>query len=577
MGRLCLIFVSFFTSWPVYVILICLRFLFVFQLHTGYLHPDEFFQSLEVAAGDIYNVDVLRTWEFQLADDGPLRSIAGLMPFVYFPILAYKQFLSTFLKSSLPNDLRGFDMIYRVVFPVRFMTVLLSCLVDLFIYSYSRLLDSSNASGRPPLSLLLYASSCFGGLLWGGRTIVNTWESILVALFGLLFIKVMKKLEYSINSILDLCIVTFLLCCQSAICVWALFLRPTYPLFIFSMALLELFVILRKLREKIMITLAFATCVLAALFLKCLSIDTLYFNAQSSSMHNQPFINYTICIPCRFFLYNTNFQFVSRHGVHSRFTHLFINCPLMVGPIICYFAFVHRVTLYKFPLNLTWLSVIFPIFVLSFIPHQEARFLIPCLPFIFLLAGHHFAQYLYSDEMKNRLKSSHYHLILIFIWLIHQFLLTLFYNNLHQAGLLAYMKTLGGTHDCPMHLFYRTYMPPRFPFGRPQASSSSCHEVMDLVNIESHIVNKILGHLCQSYTQARTIKLIFPGSINTDHINFSRYGTVVRIERFFPHLSIEYLPSTFSNSLALKNFSEFVEFWISQLSLHVVTVNVTCF
>lgn len=62
----------------------------MFNLQSGYLHPDEYFQGIEVAAGDIYNLDVLRTWEFRLGDEGPLRSVAGMSPFVHIPIQAAK-------------------------------------------------------------------------------------------------------------------------------------------------------------------------------------------------------------------------------------------------------------------------------------------------------------------------------------------------------------------------------------------------------------------------------------------------------------------------------------------------------
>lgn len=77
-------------GWVIYILLLFLRFLFVFDLQSGYLHPDEYFQGIEVAAGDIYNLDVLRTWEFQLDDKGPLRSVAGMSPFVHIPIQAAK-------------------------------------------------------------------------------------------------------------------------------------------------------------------------------------------------------------------------------------------------------------------------------------------------------------------------------------------------------------------------------------------------------------------------------------------------------------------------------------------------------
>lgn len=47
---------------PYYPWLVLLRFAFVFS--TGYIHPDEFFQSPEIAAGDVCGVSNFVPWEF---------------------------------------------------------------------------------------------------------------------------------------------------------------------------------------------------------------------------------------------------------------------------------------------------------------------------------------------------------------------------------------------------------------------------------------------------------------------------------------------------------------------------------
>ncbi|CAF4875259.1 unnamed protein product [Pieris macdunnoughi] len=47
-----------------YWVLVTLRFALTLLPQTGYIHPDEYFQNVEVIAGDIFDVDVARTWEF---------------------------------------------------------------------------------------------------------------------------------------------------------------------------------------------------------------------------------------------------------------------------------------------------------------------------------------------------------------------------------------------------------------------------------------------------------------------------------------------------------------------------------
>ncbi|KAF8561114.1 hypothetical protein P879_06189 [Paragonimus westermani] len=80
-------------GWTLYFVLLFLRLGLVIHVQPGYIHPDEFFQSLEVAAGDVYGLDVYRPWEFVSDEGGPLRSFAGIYPLVHFPIWLYRRLL----------------------------------------------------------------------------------------------------------------------------------------------------------------------------------------------------------------------------------------------------------------------------------------------------------------------------------------------------------------------------------------------------------------------------------------------------------------------------------------------------
>ena len=46
----------------------------VLMPQSGYIHPDEFFQSVEVVTGDVLSTDTIRTWEFNVTS--PIRSMA---------------------------------------------------------------------------------------------------------------------------------------------------------------------------------------------------------------------------------------------------------------------------------------------------------------------------------------------------------------------------------------------------------------------------------------------------------------------------------------------------------------------
>ena len=51
----------------------------------GYLHPDEYFQSLEVITSDLFDKSAFRTWEFQVTNTSkPIRNIA--IPYLTYGI-----------------------------------------------------------------------------------------------------------------------------------------------------------------------------------------------------------------------------------------------------------------------------------------------------------------------------------------------------------------------------------------------------------------------------------------------------------------------------------------------------------
>ncbi|KAL3218428.1 hypothetical protein MRX96_005934 [Rhipicephalus microplus] len=73
---------------PVWIALAILRVSLVFYAQTGYIHPDEFFQSTEVVAGDLFGLKALRTWEF--TSPYPIRSIAIIWVTTLAPLLILK-------------------------------------------------------------------------------------------------------------------------------------------------------------------------------------------------------------------------------------------------------------------------------------------------------------------------------------------------------------------------------------------------------------------------------------------------------------------------------------------------------
>ena len=60
-------------TWDIYWIFLFIRIFLVFFGPSGYIHPDEYFQTVEVITGDVFGTRTTRTWEFNTTS--PLRSI----------------------------------------------------------------------------------------------------------------------------------------------------------------------------------------------------------------------------------------------------------------------------------------------------------------------------------------------------------------------------------------------------------------------------------------------------------------------------------------------------------------------
>ena len=60
-------------TWDIYWIFLFIRIFLVFFGPSGYIHPDEYFQTVEVITGDVFGTRTTRTWEFNTSS--PLRSI----------------------------------------------------------------------------------------------------------------------------------------------------------------------------------------------------------------------------------------------------------------------------------------------------------------------------------------------------------------------------------------------------------------------------------------------------------------------------------------------------------------------
>ncbi|MBW0466645.1 hypothetical protein O181_006360 [Austropuccinia psidii MF-1] len=380
-----------------YYIFVFLR-LVIILTSTSYIHPDEFFQNIEIAIDDVFNPSkqshLARAWEWNptkphqifAVGNGPIRSIVPV-------------WLTSHVALNLLKFLNRWNLIKlstrSLVIAPRLALFPLSCLVD---YCAFRLTKSQSIR-------LLLASSPFS-LLFLCRTFSNSLESILFTLILTLSLSIHPH-RLSKSSV---ALLTFL----NVLTLWV---RVTY--LAFALPVVLWFGYTRLIRSPSLLT----TAVLSALFsvVALTLVDSFYF-------HRWPCIT-----PLEFLIYNLDRRNLALHGTHPYWLHLLINGPIAFGPALWLAGWYGiRIKMSSTILvKLSALSLCSGVLVLSLQPHQEPRFLLPLgLPLAVLGS-----QVLRKNTwpFRNGFWTVH---------LIHSIVIVALFGYLHQAGLETALQAL---------------------------------------------------------------------------------------------------------------------------------------
>lgn len=111
------------------------------------------------------------------------------------------------------------------------------------------------------------------------------------------------------------------------------------------------------------------------------SESTKSFGALFSALRHAPVIT-----PLNNLRYNSQTSNLAEHGLHPHYQHIFVNLPQLLGP-----AMILLLTI-GYPMTLDGMKAMFSnsrltaaasgTLILSLIPHQEPRFLLPCVPLL---------------------------------------------------------------------------------------------------------------------------------------------------------------------------------------------------
>ncbi|GAA6040508.1 hypothetical protein JCM8097_005439 [Rhodosporidiobolus ruineniae] len=526
-----------------YVVLALVRTLVAFT-STGFIHPDEAFQSPDVAAGAVYvwggdGDGPLKTWEW--LGDSPCRSIVPVFTSTGFAFAVLKR-----LVGSSPSG-RAFFLAQRAVM------LLLSFRIDNLIWRTSR----SSAS------LLLFASSpvTFTFLL---RPFSNSLEA--VALAALLLI--LSRLSITPNR--------WTLFQLGAVLAYGVFTRITFAAFATPLVCAAVFRLSQSVRwssEKgsglvSLVTLG-APAVLSFLLFCTLfaTIDTLYFRGLP--------LRSLVLTPLNLLRYNLSADNLAEHGLHPRWLHAVVNTPVLFGAglaVVWSAAKGRRPdegkegTVDGFRRKVYLAALVVPILLLSIQPHQEPRFLVPLVVPLVLLAPS--ASFLHAPS-SSKLRRAFWTL-----WLLHSLLFTILFGHLHQGGLFPALLKLNDELRSPTSalgraervevVFWKTFMPPRHLLIPPVAERGASHpsvSVLDLAGAPPASLVTVLSApttSSQAASPATSLRLLVAPACLVDPlaltcgVSSSAFADQVRLEPLFNgktfgvHVDMDRLPELFA-------------------------------
>ncbi|EHK24697.1 glycosyltransferase family 22 protein [Trichoderma virens Gv29-8] len=182
-----------------------------------------------------------------------------------------------------------------------------------------------------------------------------------------------------------------------------------------------------------------AALVLAALTtaLTAIAVDTAFYTPGPITWSD--LITNPVITPINNLVYNSNPENLALHGLHPWYQHILGNLPQLIGPAAALLFLRPHVSLRL------W-SAVSGIIVLSFIKHQEARFLLPSVPLIL--------SSLQLPKNKALLRTW------TAIWVIFNLFFGVLMGTYHQGGIVPGQVFMSKQPDATNAIWWKTYPPP---------------------------------------------------------------------------------------------------------------------
>ena len=538
-----------------YPALVVLRGLLI--LSYGYLHPDEFFQSPEIASSDLYGASRgFVPWE---ACGDRATGVRGVCPASQPPI---RSVLFPAISSHAPLYLWG--LATRVIGAASWANAPQAAWLVPRVWAWitSIVVDSMffNVVAYAGFDVTVVSwvwASAWPVLVLFARPLSNTYESFcLVALLRAMLALQNRPTARSAAF--------------GAIFATGLFIRPTFAFYTLPVAIYVAADGPRPLRfwlpRAATVALVAAT-VTAGLWV---AVDSMYYGTF-------------VVTPAEFLKFNGRTLNVARFGLHARGTHVLLNAPWLFGPAVVALVsgfggtLAFAVGFNRRGVAVEWvrglatgdmhlslrarrlrLCLILTSFsglaVLSASRHQEPRFLLPAMVAVAPL----FAALLRRARQRR---------VFVLMWSLFHAIVASFYAFVHQAGtvpLLLWFASLQSPQPRCLAVTGGLYMPPRALAGRNGEFVFDVHEDDD----RGRLAESLWDLLADRRTPcARNGWIIAIGGGRSavestrEHLRHAARGAIhmdtTPVSRFFPHFSGERLPQTTKDLYAAAHQIEF--------------------
>ncbi|KAI3634162.1 hypothetical protein MIR68_007766 [Amoeboaphelidium protococcarum] len=397
------------------------------MMGSGIVHPDEYVQSLEPLYKQLCPSPQIKyelAWEY--GSSNPARSLIGWWA-LFYPVR------SIFCQWN-PNT------------TMRMVMFVLSLFNDYLLFVY--ILGSIQIQVRRRLYVWYVFS--LSSLLLSTKTFSNTLEQLLLTLL-IALLQIASGGQQNKQGLKNIRLFTI-----AFLAVFGTFIRISFPIFA-AVPILQ-YVIIPLLSSKLSpltIVIKLLAMISGALLglTVCVGFDSAYYSASS----------HVVFTPLNNILYNSSHDNLSLHGIHPQYLHL-INLVMLFGPLAvtfieCLIGAFRYGHLRTWRLYLSLACFVFPLLVLSLIPHQEMRFLQPLsTPIVVFCAQYNLSSF--SGGRSSLIQVSRYlKTALVIVSIFGSIVMAHF----HQAGIISYMHHLSQSSSVSSpgscFAFYKTYPP----------------------------------------------------------------------------------------------------------------------